>query len=982
MNILNFSNFIKIVQLPIIVVLMMICALARAEAPKVFWHSQPVRPNETVMVQGHAISASTKVEALRLGDAYPGSPLPPITPQFDDLPKRIQPLSFGESIINFAIPKNWDRGVYAYRLSNDVQGSLHLVNAPDPWFIHGDQGNRATPGGWVAIYGSSLAIGGIQPQLALAKDGLVVAYIAVRPGVGGSDNTYAQYFDLPTDLSVGSYELYVHNGYGGPAAWARFPGNDAVGSHLLKIVSRSSLWETAARQQSEVVIDAANGLGGAASWDAVFANAIATVKAYKRPDGTPSGGVIRIKPGVYILDKRLVLPDKTILAGTNNETTILQWGESSTPETVGRNPLVSAEVLVPYPLRRGTFSIEDITMSRVSPNRLGVCIERAYTNTDEQSAWFRRIICREPNTAEAARSAFLAGNWVHNRVAFWMRSTKNTEITDSTLDTIAAINLVGQDSPNEFLRIESNTLRWRLAPLSVLYGLKNLVYANNTELMLGTEVDNGTGAEADVGDFIGSFSHNNRDVYFAKNQMKREGSDVPYAHTGLTLDGNAGVYLGKISAVTGTRIDLAGRTSIPGQNGRTRAQLGAMVGILHGKGAGQWRHLMSPVLESVNGVLQGVESIEIDRPWDVEPDTNSWLSINDFQGRMIFYGNNFENAPKFQPYFASHDVIVAGNLLGTGRQAATVAVWTGYRTGGYASMTHGWHYQVVDNIIGSSGAAMHTVTLSLDKGVQLMPQLGSYPGYDGPYVSTHIYRNNHNTGARYFDIFPGDQNAGFLVENNTGLRSLKFKEPPFKQEFGLIRNNISPERNRPQLLETSGSSYPTFPGNGVMLSYTNNAVVNLARSGLASGSNDFGSYARIIPIDGNTSPFWGNPGPLASSGTANQPWLQIDVRTSELIQAVNIWPRLDVNAETADVYVIVSPVPFRSNDIDTELARPGVFSQFIAGKLTGVTTVTLSGNALKGGVGRYVRIWKKLPINTTGQLQLSEIEVIGRNVQK
>ena len=46
------------------------------EAPKVFWHSQPVRPNETVMVQGHAITTTTKVEALKLNDTPPGSPLP------------------------------------------------------------------------------------------------------------------------------------------------------------------------------------------------------------------------------------------------------------------------------------------------------------------------------------------------------------------------------------------------------------------------------------------------------------------------------------------------------------------------------------------------------------------------------------------------------------------------------------------------------------------------------------------------------------------------------------------------------------------------------------------------------------------------------------------------------------------------------------------------------------------------------------------
>lgn len=146
---------------------------------------------------------------------------------------------------------------------------------------------------------------------------------------------------------------------------------------------------------------------------------------------------------------------------------------------------------------------------------------------------------------------------------------------------------------------------------------------------------------------------------------------------------------------------------------------------------------------------------------------------------------------------------------------------------------------------------------------------------------------------------------------------------------------------------------------------------------------DFGGYARINPIDGLTSPFWNNPLPLASSGIANEPWLQVDGRTTDVIKAINIWPRLDANAQTADIYVTVSPTPF-GNDLDVELARADVFSQFIPGKLTGFTTVTLltalSDDVLLGYIGRYVRVWR-FPINTTGALTLAEIEVIGCNAR-
>lgn len=965
----------KVLTGTILFIMLVACTIARAEAPKAFWHSQPVKPNETVMVQGHAISTETLVDAQRLDDGYAGFPLTQSESVLTN-PTRIAPLSFGESLLNFVIPSSWPAGVFAYRLVNDTAGAVHLVNAPDPWFIHGDQGNRSTPGGWVAVYGNNLSMAGGASQLALVNNGVVSSLIAARNG----GNAYAQYFDLPADLPAGMYEVYVHNGFGGPAAWTRLQGNESANSDKLKIVSRSTLWETIARAQPEVVIDAANGNGGAANWDAVFAAAIATVSSRKDANNNRLGGVIRVKPGVYTLDKYLVLPDKTILVGENKDTTILQWGESATPDPAGRNPLVIGETLVVWPAARGTFSIEDLTLSRTSPNRVGGCIERAYTNTDEQSAWFRRIVCEEPNTAEAANSAILANatsNMVHNRPAFWMRSTKNTEITDSTIDMILGITLAGQVSANEFVRVENNTFRWRLAPLNVLYGLKNLIYAGNTEFMLGTEIGNGTGAWADVGNSIGSFTHNNRDIYFGQNEMLREGNDVPYIHQGLTLDGNAGVYLGKISSVSGTQINLAGYTSIadPQASQRPRAQQGAMVQILSGKGAGQWRHLMSPVLDANK---QPVNVVEVDRTWDVEPDGSSWLSINDFQGRMIFYGNNLENGPKLQLYYASHDVIVAENLLST-RQTAAVPVWVGYRSGGYGSMTHGWHYQVIDNIsAGPVTTTMPTVITSLDTGEPLVPQWGSYPGYDGSYVSTHIYRNNRNENSSVFEINPGDQNAGFLVEGNYGLSWMLFKEPPLKQEIGLIRNNSSPTGNRPQLLEKSGNRFPTNPGPDVTFSYTNGTIVNLARSGLATAVNDFGGYGRIKPIDGDTGSSWAGSGGMATSGTANQAWIQVDLRTSDVIQSVKIWPRLDANSETADVWVLVSPTPFTSNDLNTEKSRPEVFSQFLQGKFSGVRTVDLPVASPGGGhIGRYVRAWKVFPTGVTGQLQFAEIEVFG-----
>lgn len=959
-------------------------AAALAEAPVPFWHSQPVKPDETVMVQGHAVGTSTQVDVQRLEDGYPGQPQTPSSLALTS-PVRIAPLSFGESLLNFVIPANWPQGVFAYRLVNDQPSSIKLINAPEPWFIHGDQGSRSTPGGWVAVYGNSLKVdSAFTPQLALIKNGVTVvipASTSTRTGATtetANGNAYAQYFNLPSTLETGDYEVYVHNGMGGNAAWTRLQPNETANSDKLRVVSVGSLWETVARAQPEIEINPASNNSGALTWDQVFQSAFTAIK-----NRNGSGGVVRVKPGVYTFSNYFVLPDHIILAGDYGQrgNTTLQWGEDATPHTVGwRNPLLIGETLDVWPLKRGTFSVEDLTLTRTSSNRVGGCIERAYTNTAEQSAGFRRIACREPNTAEVAYSAVQnngTNNWTHNRSSLWMRSTFNTEITDSVFDTIASITLAGQDSANVFVRVENNAFHWRLAPLNVLYGLKNLIYAGNTELMLGTETANGTGAWADVGNSIGSFAHNNRDIYFSQNKMQREGNDAPYIHQGLTLDGNAGVYFGKITSVSGTHVNLAGITSIaePGTN-RKRAQYGALVQILTGKGAGQWRHLISPVLDSNN---QGVSAIDIDAPWEVEPDANSWISINDFQGRMVFYGNDLANAPKFQLYYPSHDAIVAENILSP-YQTAAIPVWTGYRGGGYGSMTRAWHTQVINNThAGSLPITIPIVITSLNTGETLQPQWGSYPGYDGSYLSTQVIRNNQNNGSTSFGVSPGDQNGGSLIEGNQGMSFSLFKEPPLAPVTVLFRNNTSPEDNRPQLHEPSGNRFPTNPGLGISFSYTTGDIVNLARSGMASAVNDFGGYGRIKPIDGDTRSNWALSGGLADSGLANQAWLEVDTRTQDVIQSIKIWPRLEATnpgVDTADVWVLVSPTPFASGDLNTEKSRPGVYSQFLAGRFTGVRIVDMPVSP-SPFIGRYIRAWKSFPVGQTGRVQLAEIEAFG-----
>jgi hypothetical protein len=80
----------------------------------------------------------------------------------------------------------------------------------------------------------------------------------------------------------------------------------------------------------------------------------------------------------------------------------------------------------------------------------------------------------------------------------------------------------------------------------------------------------------------------------------------------------------------------------------------AIVRVLDGRGAGQWRAVTA----------HAGKAWEIDRPWDCAPDKDSWVTIVPFNGRALVIGNRFEDADGVDAgYGTSIDVIYAGNRL-------------------------------------------------------------------------------------------------------------------------------------------------------------------------------------------------------------------------------------------------------------------------------------------------------------------------------
>ena len=123
--------------------------------PQVFWASDPVRPNETVLLQGNDFGSAAVVEVSRWDDAMVTAPTAEVEAKSWT---RVPVLQASDCSLKFVVPADWKMGVFACRVTaGGATSAPVLVNAPDPWWVQGDRGASATPGGWLRIFGKSLS---------------------------------------------------------------------------------------------------------------------------------------------------------------------------------------------------------------------------------------------------------------------------------------------------------------------------------------------------------------------------------------------------------------------------------------------------------------------------------------------------------------------------------------------------------------------------------------------------------------------------------------------------------------------------------------------------------------------------------------------------------------------------------------------------------------------------------------------------------
>jgi len=159
----------------------------------------------------------------------------------------------------------------------------------------------------------------------------------------------------------------------------------------------------------------------------------------------------------------------------------------------------------------------------------------------------------------------------------------------------------------------------------------------------------GEGPFASGGTYAHAWSERSRNIYTANNTYSEI---MGFDAEAFTSDGGGGVYFGPAQQSRGRTLVLEGTPDWGSTANWKDHWKGALVAIIAGHGAGQWR-----TLESWSG-----QEVELSEGFGIAPDTTSRITIVPLQLHYIFYRNHFSNAGvAIQFYGVAVEHIVAEN---------------------------------------------------------------------------------------------------------------------------------------------------------------------------------------------------------------------------------------------------------------------------------------------------------------------------------
>jgi hypothetical protein len=567
--------------------LLLMSAFANAK-PTIFWVSDPVQPGEAVMVIGDNLDADAKIEIREIGSrAKRGAPW-----------STIPPLQADNQAIKFALPAGGALRPYELRITAGDGAATATVNTPTIYWHQADEGAKATPGGWVRIFGRCIAASGSAELKLLAADGKLLTIQSRQADMWSAS------FDIPARIEAGTHKIVL-----------RSSGVETAVSEDLQLISSAP--DTKLLPRYEVTAFGATGGGTEDDWPAVQL-AIKAAHKYNRAQ-------VFFPRGRYRLSGVVSVPDGVDLVGAAADSVNIFWSDSDNPP----------DVL----LRLSAHSrLSDLTLYA---SRYKALISNAFEPVrDRGDVTIENVVIRgnpymgHLSPEEVDRRFRQTGGALGDALRL---AGSNIKIIN--VDVLSAVRSLAFHSVRNAVVRNSHFRNGRRGWYS-LSGVDGIIFENN-EVSGADLMASGGG----INTLDGSYSSQN--VYARKNTFRMmQGWD----REALTSDGGTGLFYGVVKSPAPNAIRLD--KWVEGNEDDQGRWVGAGVFVLGGRGRGQFARVLS---------REG-DSVIIDRAWIVRPDSTSLVTIVPMQQNFLLLDNTFEDTGVgIQFYGTSLNHVVAGN---------------------------------------------------------------------------------------------------------------------------------------------------------------------------------------------------------------------------------------------------------------------------------------------------------------------------------
>lgn len=495
--------------------------------PVIFWHSDPVLPNETLVISGEFFQEDAVVEIVR-------------TDGKGTKKTSLKPIQQSSTSLKVVIPGDWSVEAWKYRVVQESgRSSEEIVNNSDVWWVQGDGGLKtSTQDGWVRVFGKCLAFSK-KTSIWLTDKKKKKFALKVDEQSG-----YSLKAIVPAKLAAGKYDIVVDNGIGGQK------------QSELEVLEKDR-----SKQKVLNVLDFGADPTGKKDCTVAIVQAIELISSF-------AGGVIYFPRGRYRIDSilrsgtfiksPLKVPEGITLRGEGVDLVSLWWPdqEEPLPTLIEGGANFGVEELSIY--TQGNFCSIITGESNTKIHKVRIRASRyymaGYNGGPHHGRKFEDV---DPSATGAA-------------LQLWGR---NIQVTDCDILT-SSLGLDLRHPKGAY--IAGNTIEAR--NFHFFNGGDGVIFENNS--FHGCENSGGCNLGLHMG------AQTAKHYYYAYNKTS---NTFRGDREGLTLDGHCVAYTGHIKSLDACTIDLPEEQGRASEKGVTKNMDGLVVYILAGKGRGQYR---------------------------------------------------------------------------------------------------------------------------------------------------------------------------------------------------------------------------------------------------------------------------------------------------------------------------------------------------------------------------------------------------------